>query len=260
LFVLRTVEALTLAASTFVYQADCPVTACTLERTHMAIPSTGFTFPPANNTDFTTELYIGYYNRAPDPAGMQFWLSALAGGETLTQVANQFANSSESTALYPYLTLPGVVSASSFVTSVYDNILNRAPDAAGLAFWTAELTSGAVTAGSFIVTLEASVNMQTGTADAITLADKGTVAEDYVLRIAAANIPFSQASAHAVMAPVSGVGNSPVTSAEVTAGEAITTNYITNGNPGVTIVLPATVAAPTITGAARGDGPGTPGQ
>jgi hypothetical protein len=97
-------------------------------------------------------------NRAPDPAGLQFWLNALAGGETLTQVAHQFANSFESLALYPYLSLPYVVNAGTFVTQVYNNILSRAPDAPGLAFWTNELTSGSVTAGSFIVTLEASVN------------------------------------------------------------------------------------------------------
>ena len=76
------------------------------------IPSSGFTFPPANNTDFITELYIGYYNRAPDPAGMSFWLNAMAAGATLTQVANAFANSSESTAIYPFLTLPNLVNAS----------------------------------------------------------------------------------------------------------------------------------------------------
>ena len=68
----------------------------------------------------------------------------------------------------------------------------------GLAFWTAELQSGAVTPGLFIVTLEASVNMQTGTADATTLMDN--VAEDYVLRIAASNTPFMQATAYAAMA------------------------------------------------------------
>jgi hypothetical protein len=133
-------------------------------------------------------------------------LNALASGASLTAVANAFANSSESLALYPFLSVPNLVNASTFVTQVYNNLLNRAPDAPGLAFWTTELQSGAVTPGSFILTVEASVNMQTGTADALTLAAKGTVAEDYVLRIAAANAPFSQASAHAALAPVSGIG------------------------------------------------------
>jgi hypothetical protein len=80
-----------------------------------------------------------------DLAGMNFWLNAMAAGATLTQVAKAFVNSSESTALYPFLTLPNLVNASNFVTQVYNNLLNRAPDAPGLAFWTAELQSGAVT-------------------------------------------------------------------------------------------------------------------
>src|SRR5580704_13355428 len=162
----------------------------------MAIPSTGFTFPPANNTDLITEIYIGYYNRAPDPVGMTFWLNALASGETLTQVANQFANSSESTAIYPFLSNPNLANASSFVTQVYNNLLNRAPDGAGLQFWSQELQSGAVTPGGFILSIEQSVNQQTGTADAMTFGDKLVVAEDYVTRINAANVPFSEASAH----------------------------------------------------------------
>jgi hypothetical protein len=52
-------------------------------------------------------------------------------------------------------------------------------DAAGLTFWSNLFTTGAVNPGTFILQLEASVNMQVGTADAVTLAAKLTVAEDY---------------------------------------------------------------------------------
>jgi hypothetical protein len=177
-------------------------------------------FPPSSPTDFITELYLGYYDRAPDNTGLQFWLSAynsaIAAGVNptaeLTVLANDFANSSESTAIYPFLTAPpGTVSPASFVTQVYNNVLNRPPDAAGLAFWVNQLTTGQTSVGGFIVTVEASVNMQSGTADAITLAAKITVAEDYVARITAAGVAFTHASAVATMAPVSGLGNSPTT-------------------------------------------------
>jgi hypothetical protein len=69
-----------------------------------------------------------------------------------------------------------------------------------------------------------------------------------VLSIAQAGVPFSQASAHTVMAPVSGIGNSPATAAEVTAGEALTTAYITSGTYPTPIVLTTGIDAPTITG------------
>src|ERR1700683_1013645 len=122
-------------------------------------------FPPSSPTDFITELYLGYYDRAPDNTGMQFWLSAYntaiaAGADPtteLTTLANDFANSGESTAIYPYLTSPNPADAASFVTQVYNNMLNRAPDTPGLNFWVMELTTGLGTPGSLIVQGEASV-------------------------------------------------------------------------------------------------------
>ena len=172
------------------------------------------------NQDLVSEVYIGYYNRSPDPTGMSFWLNSMANGATLTQVANAFANSSESIAVYPFLSNPNLANAGSFVTEVYSNLLNRAPDGAGLQFWSQELQSGAVTPGGFILAIEQSVNQQTGTADAMTLGDKLTVAVDYVTRINAASVPFSETSAHGSLAPVT---SDPST---IAIGEAVTTAYI----------------------------------
>ena len=151
---------------------------------------------------------------------MSFWLNSMANGATLTQVANAFANSSESIAVYPFLSNPNLANASSFVTQVYSNLLNRAPDNPGLQFWSQELQSGAVTPGGFILAIEQSVNQQTGTADAMTLGDKLTVAVDYVTRISAANVPFSETSAHGSLAPVTSDAST------IATGEAVTTAYI----------------------------------
>ena len=183
-----------------------------------------------SSEDLVSEVYIGYYDRAPDQGGMTFWLNALAGGETLTQVANQFANSSESTAIYPFLSLPNLANASGFVTQVYNNLLNRAPDNPGLQFWSQQLQSGAVTPGGFILAVEQSVNQQTGTADAMTLGDKLAVAVDYVTRLNAASVPFSETSAHGSLAPVT---SDPST---IATGEAVTTAYI-----GVTQPVPSSL-------------------
>src|ERR1700730_1628111 len=128
-----------------------------------------------SNEQLATELYIGYFNRAPDAAGLNFWVNALTNGASLVNVANAFANSAEAQAAYPFLVTPNVTDPTSFVTQVYQNVLNRAPDAAGLAFWVGQLNAHTVTPGSFIVTLEAAVNAQTGTADANTLNNKVTV-------------------------------------------------------------------------------------
>jgi Domain of unknown function (DUF4214) len=202
-------------------------------------------FPPSFPLDFITELYIGYYDRAPDTVGGEFWLiaflSAVGPGVDptleLTTLANDFANSSESTAIYPFLTLPNPANAASFVTQVYANLLNRAPDAPGLAFWTVELQSGAVTPGGFIITVEASVNMQVGTADALTLANKITVAEDYIARITAADVTYTHASAFGALVPVT---NDPAT---VALGEGVTTAFL---NPPVTLTATAGMLPTTV--------------
>mmetsp|Transcript_22252 Transcript_22252/g.34262 ORF Transcript_22252/g.34262 Transcript_22252/m.34262 type:complete len:117 (-) Transcript_22252:11-361(-) len=68
--------------------------------------------------------------------------------QTLSQqtstIAADFAASPEAKSLYPFLTTPDVSSPTSFITAVYANLFNRAPDAAGQAFWEAQLSSGAV--------------------------------------------------------------------------------------------------------------------
>jgi hypothetical protein len=147
----------------------------------------------ASPAQLITELYIGYYDRAPDPAGLNFWEAALKGGVSLLAIANDFANSSESLAQYPFLAAPTPTNIASFVQQVYQNALNRPADDAGQAFWVEQITSGAITPGQFILDVDSSVNAQRGTADANTLANKVTVGLDYATRVPNAGISFSAA-------------------------------------------------------------------
>jgi len=81
-----------------------------------------------------TEIYIGYYNRAPDAAGLNYWIERHTAGMTYAQIAQSFSVQTESTNTYAYLANPNVASVTTFLTSVYANLFNRAPDTAGLAF------------------------------------------------------------------------------------------------------------------------------
>src|ERR1700730_9598376 len=113
------------------------------------------------NLQLVTELYIAYFDRAPDPAGLNAWLNALNNGASITQVANAFANSGEAKALYPFLTIntiPDPASANGFVMTVYENLLSRPVDAAGQAYWANLLTTGTITPGQFILDVVQSVN------------------------------------------------------------------------------------------------------
>jgi hypothetical protein len=172
------------------------------------------------DAELVTELYIGYFGRAPDPQGLNYWVSALGRGVSLASVADLFATSSETIATYPFLSAPNLANAATLVNEVYANLLNRAPDAPGLSFWVEQLTSGRVSVSGFVLTIENSVNMQVGTADARTLADKTTVGLDYATRLEAAGKDYTQASAHDV---INGVTDDPAT---VAAGEAKTTAFI----------------------------------
>ena len=82
-------------------------------------------------------LYQATLDRAPDPAGLNGWTEMLAmGTQTLSQVASGFVNSAEFQATY------GGLTNGAFVTLLYNNVLNRAPDPAGLAGWTDLLNGG----------------------------------------------------------------------------------------------------------------------
>lgn len=81
-------------------------------------------------------LYVSLFNRAPDTAGLSFWSSALANGVSLDAITAGFLTAPEGQANYP-----SFQSGSAFVSAFYSKVFGRAPDAGGLAFWTAALTS-----------------------------------------------------------------------------------------------------------------------
>ena len=37
------------------------------------------------------QLYVGYFNRSPDPAGLTYWVGQLNNGVALTSIADSFA-------------------------------------------------------------------------------------------------------------------------------------------------------------------------
>lgn len=89
-------------------------------------------------------LYLAYFLRFPDYAGLQFWVGFSA-TNPLTSISDAFAGSEEFQARY------GSTTNAEFVQLVYQNVLGRAPDAAGAAFWEGELDSGARTRGQVML-------------------------------------------------------------------------------------------------------------
>ena len=104
------------------------------------------------------EMYIAYFNRAPDAVGLAFWGTAYANGMSMEEIANEFASQPETLATYPE-----DASNIKFVSDVYQNVLGRAPDIDGLRFWTDGLNEGAIARGEFILSMLNGV--QDGTPD-----------------------------------------------------------------------------------------------
>jgi len=88
------------------------------------------------------QLYIGYFNRAPEPLGFDFWLGVLDNPLSLAEIATDFSTQPEATALYPYLADPTSETPEAFLTKVYQNLFDRDLDAEGRDFWSEVILSG----------------------------------------------------------------------------------------------------------------------
>src|SRR5207244_9089087 len=94
-------------------------------------------------------FYAGLLHRAADRAGQAFWTNALLSGMSEEAVVRAFTTSAEYQAAH--------TSNAAYVDALYADLLNRAADPAGRAFWTNALASGtsrAAVAQSFLLSLD----------------------------------------------------------------------------------------------------------
>ncbi|RAA03678.1 DUF4214 domain-containing protein [Stutzerimonas stutzeri] len=116
------------------------------------------------------QLYVGYFGRAADQEGLNFWLGAINNdGLSLANVHASFVNSEEYNAQYVNL------SVSQKVAAVYQNVLGRAADAAGQAFWTNAIETGVISEDQLIEGLLSGLSPK----DALTVSNKVIVANYY---------------------------------------------------------------------------------
>lgn len=107
-------------------------------------------------------IYQAAFDRAPDAAGLGFWIAALDGGVPQRSVAKDFAASPEFQQLY------GSKPSNAHVLDVlYRNVLHRAPDAEGYAFWLDALDRKLDTVGSVLAQFSESPENQANLAAVI---------------------------------------------------------------------------------------------
>ncbi|MGF6274687.1 serralysin [Massilia sp. UYP11] len=100
-------------------------------------------------TGFPAEAYRLYqaaFDRAPDKAGLGYWIGQMGGGASLHAVADAFVHSPE----FGKLAGAGAAHAD-IITMFYANVLDRAPDAAGFAYWKAALDTRAITVTDLLI-------------------------------------------------------------------------------------------------------------
>jgi hypothetical protein len=86
-------------------------------------------------------LYQATFNRTPDAAGLGYWIAQVdKGANIITNVAASFVTSPEFVAKYG-----SNPSNASYVDNLYQNVLHRAGESGGVAYWNQQLNTGAAT-------------------------------------------------------------------------------------------------------------------
>ena len=167
------------------------------------------------------QLYVAYLGRAADKAGLDYWSEQLNAAKpvlTLETLRANFVNEQPE-----YVNAYAGLSRSDTVVKIYNNLFGRAPDAAGLAYWT---TGGGATvnADQLLTAFVAGA----GATDAKIIANKVLVSEVYT---STAGANYNAADAKSI---ISGVND---TAASVSAAVAHLSDGTLSG-----IAVPESVA------------------
>lgn len=85
------------------------------------------------------DLYVAYFNRAPDVDGLMYWFREVMNGSTWTlpTISQSFSDQAEYGETYPTW-----LSNREFINAIYQNLFDRVPDAAGWDYWENDLNHG----------------------------------------------------------------------------------------------------------------------
>lgn len=127
--------------------------------------------------DAVQKIYIAFYQRPADPAGLRYWAQRMdAAGGNQAAVIDAFASSPEAVALY------GVINGTTIgavIDKIYMALFNRAPDEAGKKFYVDGFNAGKFTAGS--ITLSVLGGAQND--DAVAVSNKLSVANEFTKQV-----------------------------------------------------------------------------
>ncbi|GEP06519.1 DUF4214 domain-containing protein [Methylobacterium oxalidis] len=107
------------------------------------------------DTQFVESLYQQVLGRTAEDAGVQFWSSVLAQGGSRSTIANAFADSLE------FQSAHAGANNATYVQDLYQAVLGRAGDEAGIQAWSAALDGQSLTRSDLAHVFTASTEFQT---------------------------------------------------------------------------------------------------
>src|SRR4051794_20588671 len=199
------------------------------------------------NTATVQKLYVAFFNRPGDVAGVTFWESKIAAGSTEAQVAASFASATEYTSLYagkdPLQT----------VATLYTNLFGRDASLTEANFWAQRMLNGQETVSSIALSL---ANNAQGT-DATAISNKVAAATSFTnaLDTLAEATGYSGLTANAVartwLATVTSVATT-LTAAQASV-DATIISAVNSGNAAAGQTFTLTTGIDTFTGGAGND-------
>jgi hypothetical protein len=98
------------------------------------------------------ELYVGFFNRVPEAAGLAYWIGELQSGVSLASIADQFYSAGVQYGLYSES-----MTLDTFIREIYENVLGRPPgippEQGEIDWWAQQIESGTVTRGTMVLSM-----------------------------------------------------------------------------------------------------------
>ncbi|MFZ6712836.1 DUF4214 domain-containing protein [Undibacterium sp. TC9W] len=117
-------------------------------------------------------LYIAYFNRPADKAGLAYWKDVSL---SLLQIAQSFSEQKEYASAFAGFT------AEQTINALYNNLFNHKADADGLAYWSGQIKTGKVSIGAAAIAI---LNGATG-ADQMAVQSKNAAAIAFTKKLVA---------------------------------------------------------------------------
>jgi cyclophilin family peptidyl-prolyl cis-trans isomerase len=132
--------------------------------------------------DVVQTMYVAYYGRPGDEGGIHFWAKKLdeVDGE-LSEIIDSFGNSAEFQDRF------GDLDSETLVINIYDQLLGREPDPAGLAFYVDKFEAGEFSLASIALRVNDGVENE----DVATVANKLAVANEFTESYLVANVAYA---------------------------------------------------------------------